>query len=172
MRITLPMTTVRGGARRAGLALLALSLLSAPTVPGAAAQEARALSSVHRLQDLHFGTLVPGTENAVSVQDVSRRAEVVLHGRGAVQLLIVLPSEMVSPEGARLPLRFGPADAAFVAGTAAQPQRFDPRAGAVVTLPPAGEARLLLGGTAVVPFDQPAGQYSADLLVMVVNTRS
>lgn len=119
-------------------------------------------------QGLSFGPLIPGVPEAVSVRDAARRAEVVLEGQGTVDVMLVLPRALVSSGGGTIPLRFGAEDGALVATASGEPMLLDPHFSTRVRLTggPA-PARLLLGGTAVPAREQPAGQYSTTIVVII-----
>jgi hypothetical protein len=120
------------------------------------------------VQGLSFGNLIPGVPEQVGVADGARRAEVVLQGRGTYDLSLILPAALVSPSGARIPLRFGTADAALASTTSTVPAGFNPRQMHRVRLGEGlGLPRLLLGGTALPAADQPPGRYQATLVLMV-----
>jgi hypothetical protein len=122
------------------------------------------------LQGLSFGALLPGVPEVVPVTDAARRAEIVLSGSGTFDVTLVLPEAMVSPTGARLPLRFGAADGAVLRNVSASLVPFDPLGTNRVRLDPMqGPARLLLGGTALPAREQTAGRYTTTIVVVVTN---
>jgi hypothetical protein len=159
-------------ARIIGGAVFVWALLVSP--PGVRAQGAGGgaggggQAAVQPVQELQFGLLIPGAATRVSPDDVARRGELQVSGRGQYQIQFLLPAALVSAEGASIPVEFGPGDAGLVRGTAGSPQLFDPTLGAGVALT-AGitEAQLFLGGTARPAADQAAGTYSATVTVLV-----
>lgn len=152
------------GRRRRAPWLLAAALASAA---GEARAQGASLDAVP-VQGLTFGTLIPGVPEQVRVGDAARRAEVVLNGEGVFDLSLILPAALVSPGGARIPLRFGAADAAVAASSSTAPVGFDPRQVFRVRVGNGpGVPRLLLGGTALPAPDQPTGRYQATLVLVV-----
>ncbi len=154
--------------RRASALGGALFLIAAVLgMPGSApAQQGGAGASV--VKQLEFGTLLPGMPEVITVNDVLRRAEVVVGGTGAVDVRLILPTEMVSPTGARVPLYFGTADAAWSQGPSVTPTPFNPHEVKRVTLAPGRpDVRIYLGGTARVPADQLPGPYTATVTILV-----
>ena len=121
-------------------------------------------------QGLSFGPLIPGVPEAIAVTDAARRAEIVLNGNGSLDVTLVLPKAMVSPTGARLPLLFTARDGALMRNLSASLLPFDPLSTGRVRLDASqGPARLLLGGTALPTRGQPAGRYTATILVVITN---
>jgi hypothetical protein len=122
---------------------------------------------------LQFGQLLPGIPEVVSVSDVNRRAEVVVRGQGLLQVQLVLPDHMLSPGGARIPLEFAETNGGVALGASAPLRTFNPRRPVQVSLSQAqGEAILYLGGTARPTSNQPAGVYSATIVVLISRTDS
>ena len=156
---------------RGGLALLALAL--AAGLPRTVAAQAAASPEVVLLRgrQLVFGSLIPGVPERVSVGDAGRRAEVVIEGSGTVELMLLLPPELQSPDGGRIPLRFGLGDAAVLAPGSVEALPFDPHRAVTITLhPERGPTRILLGGTAVAGDGHLGGSYSATISVAIVQT--
>lgn len=154
----------RPGSRARAARLLAAALL---LCAGKAAAQSTTLQVVP-VQGLSFGNLIPGVPEQVGVGDGARRAEVVLQGRGTFDLSLILPAALVAPSGARIPLRFGTADAALASTTSTVPAGFNPRQMYRVRLGEGlGLPRLLLGGTALPAADQPPGRYQATLVLIV-----
>ncbi|HEV2149955.1 MAG TPA: hypothetical protein VGR37_21335 [Longimicrobiaceae bacterium] len=118
-------------------------------------------------QGLTFGSLLPGVAEAVGVGDGARRAEVVLTGEGWVDLSFMLPQAMVSPSGARIPLRFGARDGALLKNSSSGLVPLNPLETSRVKLNASqGAVRVLLGGTALPAQDQPAGRYTATIVIV------
>jgi hypothetical protein len=143
-------------------ALLALLLLGGTPRAGAQALVA--------VQPLDFGQLLPGTQEVVTVEDAWRRAEVKMTLSGNVDLRVVLPEALVSRDGARIPLTFRYGDGAVLYRNA-RISAFDPNQSVRIRIPPGhGKASLLLGATAGTAPGQPAGTYTATMVVVVSPT--
>jgi hypothetical protein len=122
------------------------------------------------LQGLSFGSLLPGVPEVVQVTDAARRAEIVLSGSGTFDVTLVRPDAMVSPTGARLPLRFSAGDGAVLRNVSAALGAFDPLGTNRLRLDSTqGPARLLLGGTALPSREQTAGRYTTTIVVVITN---
>jgi hypothetical protein len=154
---------------RTGL-LLALALARAAGVGGAAAQSSSGASlQAIPVQGLAFGPMIPGVPETIGVADAARRAEIVLSGQGTADVSLVLPEALVSPSGARIPLRFGAWDAAVARGSG-HPVPVNPHEPIRVTLDPAsGPTRILVGATALPAPNQVAGTYSTTVVLVVIN---
>lgn len=149
--------------------VFALLALCAP----AAAQGGVAPVGVVQVRGLSFVSLEPGSVEVVSPLDPSRRAEFVLVGTGEAEVHFLLPDALTAPEGARIPLSYGPLDGVFIAGPGAQPLRFDPRERQRFLIPAgATEARVYLGAAARPAPDQMAARYSAAISAVAVRPRS
>ena len=150
--------------RTRGLGVV-LALAGALLASGSAAAQPGGVAAVP-VQGLSFGSLIPGVPEVVSVDDAARRAEVVLEGKGSVDVLLVLPRAMVSRTGGSIPLHFGAADAALASTDRISPM--DPLRSMRLNLA-GGSAppRLLLGGTATAGRAQPAGEYSTTIVVII-----
>jgi len=160
-------TSGRGGLT----ALLALVLCVA--LPRAGWTQEGAPPEVVLLQgrQLVFGSLIPGVPERVSVLDATRRAELVIEGSGTVELMLLLPDELAGGEGGRVPLRFGPGDAAVLRPGSADATAFDPHRPVTVTLhPERGPTRILIGGTALAGDSHVGGTYRATISVAVVHS--
>lgn len=154
----------RRRARTRGLGIV-LALAGA-LAGGSAAAQPGGVAAVP-VQGLSFGSLIPGVPEVVSVDDAARRAEVVLEGKGSVDVLLVLPRAMVSRTGGSIPLHFGTSDAALTTATD-RISPMDPLRSMRLNLA-GGSAppRLLLGGTATAGRAQPAGEYSTTIVVII-----
>ena len=151
--------------RRISSALI-LALFFFLAAGGARAQASGALEAVPT-QGLAFGSLLPGVAETVQTGDGARRAEVVLRGEGWVDLSFMLPQAMVSPSGARIPLRFGTRDAALLRNSSSGMVPLNPLETNRVRLNAnQGAMRILLGGTALPARDQPAGRYTATIVIV------
>jgi hypothetical protein len=150
-------------ARGLGVVLALAGALAA----GSAAAQPGGVAAVP-VQGLSFGPLIPGVPEVVSVDDAARRAEVVLEGKGSVDVLLVLPRAMVSRAGGSIPLHFGASDAALASTGSERIAPMDPLRSMRVNLA-GGSAppRLLLGGTATAGRAQPAGEYSTTIVVII-----
>ncbi len=157
-----------GSTRRARIAGLTAACLVLLTSRPGGAQRGPGGAEATTLQALEFGILVPGSQETVTVRDVLRRAEVSIGGTGQFEIRLVLPREMVSADGDRLPLLFSAGDAGLSYGPSTRPTPFNPaEVRRVRVTPSTGEARLYLGATAVVAPLQAAGSYSATVTVLV-----
>jgi hypothetical protein len=161
------------GARRPNRALLGTLLaLGVGCGGGRAAAQAPAPATVEAVpvQGLTFGPLLPGVPEQVRVSDGARRAEFLLAGEGTVDVALLLPAAMTSPDGTRIPLRFEAADGALLRNASAAPLPVNPLGTIRVQLQGAQTpTRLLLGGTALPARDQAAGSYTTTLVLVVVN---
>lgn len=144
---------------------IALVLYLGGALP-AAAQEGAPLNAVVPVQALAFDPLVPGVETRVRATDVSRRAEWRLEGSGEVDVVLQLPEALEGPEGLRIPLDFGYGDVAVAVG--GEMVWVDPTQPFSLHLPPEG-VRLLVGGTARPGLEELAGEYRADIQVLLVH---
>lgn len=145
------------------VALAALVVLSA----GSRAAEAQVLVLAER--DLDFGMVTPGAATVVAPTDVVRSAQLRVQGRGTFQISFQLPASLTSATGHTIPLQFASTD-----GQLALRNRitvFDPNATTSFRVTPAdGEAQINLGGRAQPAAGQSAGNYSATIVIMVVQT--
>lgn len=157
------MTDVRARGRcwKAGIVpALVLCLVTA----GAARAQVTAVPQ----QDLSFGTVVPGVPAPVFVNDVARRAEWLLTGRGTVTVSFVLPTALQGPSGAMMPLLFADGDAGWqrtVGGGGARLE--DPNTPFSINVPNRQTIELLLGGTAQPTATQAAGTYTGTITVII-----
>jgi hypothetical protein len=152
---------------RTGLhALFALLLASWP-VP-VAAQAPQSLSVVP-VQNLAFGLLLPGRREAITINDVSRRAVVALAGSGPVDVALVLPDALQTPAGDRIQLYFSTGDAALLTtgGTTLAP--LDPLQVNRVNLATDRTVLFVLGGTAVTSQATRPGRYTARVTLLLSN---
>lgn len=146
-------------------ALIAVLLL---TSWGAAAQSQTAQSvTVIPVQSLSFGLLLPGVPEVVPATDVARRAVVALSGSGPVDVTLVLPTSLVTPDGGSIPLHFGTADAGLLPTIASPVVALNPFQVNRVQLTADRAAHVVLGGSALPSRGQRPGHYSARVLVIV-----
>jgi hypothetical protein len=147
-------------------ALFALLLASWPAT--VAAQAAQSLS-VAPVQDLAFGLLLPGRRDAITTNDVSRRAVVALAGNGAVDVALVLPDALVTHAGDRIQLYFSTGDAALLTTGGATLAPLDPHQVNRVTLDDDRTVLFVLGGTAVTSHATRPGHYTARVTLLLSN---
>lgn len=153
----------RSGTRWLVRALTALMIAIATT--GAA----RAQVLVVPERDLEFGLLTPGAPAAVAPTDVARSAQVRIEGRGTYQVSFQLPASLTNANGQQLPLSFSATDGRV--SIRHKITVFDPSTTVSFRVNPAEqEAVVNLGGTALPAPGQPAGSYSATIVVMVIQT--
>lgn len=156
------MTSARTRRGVGWLACLALVGLRA-----ASPAEAQSLAAS---QPLDFGQLLPGRPEVVTVDDAWRRAEVKMVTSGNVDIRLVVPTALTTPQGAQIPLTFRLGDGAVLYRNS-RVATFDPNQSVRVRIPPGhGEASILVGGTATPSPSQPAGVYRATLVVVVTQT--
>lgn len=152
---------------RTGLqALFALLLASWPAT--LVAQATQSLSIVP-VQDLAFGLLLPGRREAITTNDVSRRAVVALAGSGPIDVSLVLPDALETHDGDRIELRFSTGDAALLTtgGTTLAP--LDPLQVNRVSLDNDRTVLFVLGGTAVTSHATRPGRYTARVTLLLSN---
>lgn len=149
---------------RATMVALAVLVVS---FAGTGAAQAQTLVMPER--DLEFGWLTAGASAVVESTDPIRSAQLRVEGRGAYQVSFVLPAHLTSPAGHLIPLSFGATDGLLTIRH--KVTAFDPRTTVLFRINPAeGEAQVNLGGTAQPAAGQPAGSYSATIVMMVVQT--
>jgi hypothetical protein len=152
---------------RTGLhALFALLLASWPAT--VVAQAAQSLS-IAPVQDLAFGLLLPGRRDAITTNDVSRRAVVALAGSGAVDVSLVLPEALETHAGDRIHLFFSTADAALLTTGGATLAPLDPHQVNRVKLDNDRTVLFVLGGTAVTSHATRPGHYTARVTLLLSN---
>ncbi|HEX2090988.1 MAG TPA: hypothetical protein VHG28_01250 [Longimicrobiaceae bacterium] len=153
---------------RYSVALVLASLLAVLS-GGRALAQAPSAAPVEAIpsQGLAFGSLLPGVPERVQVGDGARRAEIVLRGQGWIELSFMLPQAMLSPSGARIPLRFQANDGAMLRNSSSGMVTLNPLETNRIHLNPGqGMVRILLGGTAFPAQDQAAGRYTATIVVV------
>jgi hypothetical protein len=152
---------------RTGLhALFALLLASWPTVVPAQATQSL---SVVPVQDLAFGLLLPGRREAITVNDVSRRAVVALAGSGPIDVSLVLPDALETHAGDRIQLHFSTGDAALLTTGGTTLSTLDPLQVNRVTLTDDRTVLFVLGGTAVTSHATRPGRYTARVTLLLSN---
>lgn len=125
-------------------------------------------TAVIGIQGLRFGPLTAGLAEPVRLNDAWRRGEVRLEGDRILDLSLILPTSMVAPGGASIPLQFVNGDASITVVGSTQPTLFDPNIGAKVGLKKNSTAALLyIGGTALPAVKQAAGNYTATIVIVL-----
>lgn len=141
-----------------------------------AAQPARAqgkptppvATAVTMVQPLQFGLLVPALTEQVTVDEAWRRGELRLEGSGNLEVRVVLPTQMVSMNGAVIPLAFALGDGGVLIDGTTQVTAFDPNQTVRVNFRKnVTGASLFLGGRATPAATQAAGGYSATIVVVL-----
>lgn len=142
------------------------ALLLGSGVRHAAAQSGGS-TTVVPLQQLTFGTLVPGVAEVVTVNDVARRAMTALSGTSAVDVTFLLPAALESPDGESIPLRFGTSDGGLMSSAVSPVIPIDPHESRRVVLAPDHATHLILGGVALPARGQRPGHYSARVIILI-----
>jgi hypothetical protein len=127
-------------------------------------------TSVTGIQPLAFGMLLPGVPTTILPTDPVNSGRFDLAGRNkeTVSLTFTLPSSLVGPGGATLPVTFGGSSAGFSATQSTTDEVFfDPTQAYQTTL---GKkvGSVFLGATAQPSTSQRAGPYSATVTLSVV----
>ena len=119
-------------------------------------------------QALDFGELIAGVTEVVSTTDVVRRAAIALQGssNGDVSVSLVLPSQLMSPDGQVIPLQFLPGDAVYRSFNGQQ-QPLNLTGPTAVKLHRSQTTNVYLGGRALPSVGQRAGIYSATVVVVI-----
>jgi hypothetical protein len=105
----------------------------------------------------------------VAPTDVTRRAAFSVQARGRYSLTFQLPSQLTAPGGQSIPLLFGAGDGRI--DIRQKITSFDPTAGVTININPADlQASVFLGGRAQPALSQPAGSYTATIVLIVVET--
>ena len=146
---------------RSALAALVVSFVTV------SAAHAQVLVSAER--DLEFGLLTPGTVTTVAPADLTRSAQLRIEGRGTYQVSFQLPSSLVSLDGHQLPVLFAPTAGQLTIRH--KVTQFDPATTVSFRINPAEQEALInIGGQAQPAPGQPAGAYTATIVMMVVQT--
>jgi len=166
---------------------LAIAVLAASVVAPALASPLRAqvFSSHHRpvrpllalaVNDLSFGTVLPGIPSSVSVRDPRRAGLFEIQGprNASVRIEFVLPTALTSEQGAQMPISFGHGDgfADFSRGRPPRGRAFDPHAPVIESLGPNGRLYVRIGGTVRPGRPQASGTYSATIALTIYNLGS
>lgn len=137
-----------------------------------------AAQSASPARGLAFGNLLPGVPTGVQPSDPSRSARVDISGAlgAGVEITFALPTSMVGPGGATMPLSFGAQSGGYASGTSGTiSQLFDPRVPfrTTLSLEPIlvlGRGTVFLGATVLPGGAQAAGAYGATVLMSVAYT--
>lgn len=150
--------------------MVSAAFLALAALGGAAPAAAQSAAAVSAVQPLDFGELLAGVPETVTVDDAWRRAEVNITATGNFTIRVVVPTALVSRDGARIPLTFRYGDGA-VQHRNGRIATFDPNQPVRVRIPPGhGAASVLVGSTANASSTQPAGVYTATMVVVVSPT--
>ena len=126
------------------------------------------------LNDLSFGTVLPGIPSSVTVQD-PRAGVFEIRGPAdaAVRVEFGLPPALIAHDGSLLPVAFGHRDG--LAGFSRQHSQgayFDPRSPLIGALGPDGRLFLRMGGTVTPGRPQTGGAYRATIFMTVYDLGS
>jgi hypothetical protein len=125
-------------------------------------------TAVIALQGLTFGTLTAGLAEPVRLNEAWRRAEARLEGERNLEVRLILPTALVAPGGASIPLQFVNGDASVTIVGSNQPSVFDPNTTKRFSFKKTETAALLyLGGTALPAVNQAAGNYTATVVIVL-----
>ena len=128
------------------------------------------------LNDLSFGTVLPGIPSSVSVRDARHAGLFEIRGAAdaAVRVEFVLPAALTAHDGALLPVTFGRTDglADFSRGHPPRALVFDPNAPFIGSLGPNGSLFLRMGGTVIPGRPQTGGAYRATISMTVYDLGS
>ncbi|MDX2182716.1 MAG: hypothetical protein SFW08_01915 [Gemmatimonadaceae bacterium] len=133
-------------------------------LPSVAHAQGTPTITVTGMRGLLFGTLIPGVQAPVQPTDVARAAwfDVRAAPSSQLQLVLALPLALQHHSTAEVPLRYGPAAAAYsITSSTADAIAFDPAIPFTVTLPASGRVQVYLGATALPPVHATAGRYTA-----------
>lgn len=123
------------------------------------------------LNDLSFGTVLPGIPVTVQFRDSHRAGLFEIRGPAgaSVRVDFVLPAALIGELGAQLPVSFGPGDG-FVSinrGPDARGETFNPNGPVIASLSSEGRLYIRMGGTALPNRPQPGGPYRATISMTV-----
>ena len=155
--------TIRGMVRHLFSAVLTAGFLGAATPTNA-----QTPTAVTAIQGLDFGALIAGVAEPVRLNEGWRRAEARVEGDKVVEVRLMLPTALVAASGATIPLQFVNGDASITLAGSTKANLFDPNTGTRVQFKGAvTSAMLYLGGTALPAATQPAGSYSATVVIVL-----
>lgn len=128
------------------------------------------------LNDLSFGTVLPGVPSSVPVFDPRNAGLFEIRGPAdaSVRVEFVLPAALAAHDGALLPITFG-SDEGFVdfsRGRSRHGRLFDPNSPLISTLGPNGRLFLKMGGTVMPGRPQAGGAYRATIFMTVYDLGS
>ena len=149
--------------RRPAVACLLMLGAIVTVAPSARAQAGRKLQ-VNGVQGIAFGQLLAGMPRTIARTDATRAGRIDLIGQNGDQILLQfsLPTSLVGPGAAAIPLSFAPGGAGFSESQAIGSQvAFDPRQSQVIVLSKTGRGSVFLGATASPSPAQPSGSYAA-----------
>jgi len=148
------------------------ALLMLLALPARAHGQAGQPPQVQGRRNLDFGVMVAGVPSVVA-RTAGGAAQFDLRGRDGQRALVTftLPSEMLGPGGAAIPLAFGGADAGYAEeqGNQALQVAFDPRVPYTLTFRNRGtgnapaRSSVYLGGRAAPPLSGVPGTYTATI---------
>lgn len=125
------------------------------------------------INDLTFGTVLPGIPSSVSVADPHHAGLFEIDGPAgcSVRLEFVLPMALAGDGGALLAVSFGAGDglADFGGGSGVV---FNPHAPVIGALGPSGRLNVRMGGTVLPGRPQAGGAYHATISLTVYNLGS
>jgi hypothetical protein len=128
------------------------------------------------INDLSFGTVLPGIPSSVSVGDAHHAGRFEIDGPASASIRVefVLPPALVAGGGELLPVTFGAGDALVVFSAAHSPHAFafDPHSPVIVALGSDGRLFVVLGGTVFPARTEAGGAYSATITMTVFNLGS
>jgi hypothetical protein len=128
------------------------------------------------LNDLDFGSVLPGIPVSVAVSDARHAGLFEVRGPAGASIRVefVVPGALTASGGALLPLVFGLRDghADFTRGGPGGGLSFDPHAPVIGSLGPDGTLYLRLGGTALPARTQTGGDYRATIFMTVYDLGS
>jgi hypothetical protein len=155
---------MRSGRKQA--VMVALAALVTSLCPRAAQAQVLVTSD----QNLTFGQVTPGVPVQIAPTDVTRRGALTVTGRGRFRITFTLPTDLMGPSGARIPVTFGATDGQVVLRN--RTDTFDPRLGHEFRIVPPGDqaAQIYVGGRASPPAGATAGTYTATIVMMIVQT--
>jgi hypothetical protein len=144
-------------------------VLFGTTLPRVLVAQGKPLN-VTGVRSLTFGPVFPGVARVISRTDPANAGQFDIgHAKfNPIQLTFTLPSVMVGPAGATMPLVFGASDAGYSSPETITSQvGFDPRVPFTTALDKNGRAAVFIGGTALPAPSQRAGAYTATITLTV-----
>ena len=148
--------------------VIGLALLQATVAPVLGAQ-GKPLN-VTGVRGLTFGAVFPGVPTVISRTDPANAGQFDIGYAkfSPILLTFTLPSAMVGPAGATMPLVFGASDAGYSSPETITSQvGFDPRLPFTTALDKNGRAAVFIGGRAQPAPSQRAGGYTATITLTV-----